>query len=173
MNRFQRVAVWIAAGNLLLILLIPPFDQHTIATALAPAFAGFYFAFNPPLYGQINESVLVLEALVVLINTGIAWLLLRDRGPAAGKSKLSLQSAVLIGIGANLVLMLLFPPFASVFTVTNAVLPSFEGFYFIFQQQPNHAIVTSLLYIEVVFILVNGALFWLLLNEQARSSARD
>lgn len=61
----------------------------------------------------------------------------------------------------NLALIVLFPPFESVFALTNATLPTFEGFYFLFTQRPNHTIVTALLYIEVIFILVNGALAWL------------
>ena len=32
-------------------------------------------------------------------------------------------------------------------------------------QRPNHTIVTALLYIEVIFILVNGALAWLIFRQ--------
>lgn len=165
MNRYQRIAVAIAAVNLLLILLFPPFDYHSIATAFPPAFAGFYFAFSPPVYGQINSTLLTLEVMVVLVNVGIACLLLRDRTSAAEKSKLSLQNAVLIATGANLILMLLFPPFTTVYTLTNPLPPTFEGFYFVFNQDPNHAISIGMLYIELAFILVNGGLFWLSFNE--------
>lgn len=165
MNRYQRIAVRIAAVNLLLILLFPPFDEHSIATAFPPAFSGFYFVLSAPFYAQVNFSMLTLEVMVVLVNTGIAWLLLRDRASGAEKPKLSLQNAVLIATGANLILMLLFPPFTTVYTLTNAVPPIFEGFSFIFNQDPNHAIATSMLYLEVIFILVNGGLFWLSFNE--------
>lgn len=166
MNRYQRVAVGIAAVNLLLILLFPPFDHQALTNAFAPAFAGFYFAFNPPHLGQINSSMLTLEIMVVVVNIGIAWLLLRDRGPAAGKPKISLQNAVVIATGVNLVLMLLFPPFTTVYTLAEALPPSFEGFHFVFSQGPNHAISTGILYLEVAFILVNGGLFWLAFNEK-------
>jgi hypothetical protein len=169
-NRYQRVAVAIAAVNLLLILLFPPFDYRSIASAFPPAFSGFYFAFNPPAYGQINSTLLTLEVVVVLANACIAWLLLRDRAPGASKPRLSLQNAVLIATGANLVLMLLFPPFTTVHTLTNPLPPTFEGFYFVFNQDPNHAISTGMLYIEVAFILVNGGLFWLSFNEEPAGS---
>lgn len=165
MNRHQRIAVAIAAANLLLILLFPPFDYHSIATAFPPAFAGFYFAFTPPVYGQINSTMLTLEVMVVLGNAVIAWLLLRDSVPGAEKPKLRLQNAVLIATGANLILMLLFPPFMTEYTLTSAVPPTFEGFHFIFSQDPNHAIATGILYLEIIFILVNGGLFWLSFNE--------
>jgi hypothetical protein len=164
-NRYQRIAVAIAAVNLLLILLFPPFDYHSIATAFPPAFAGFYFAFSPPVYGQINFALLTLEVMVVLVNAGIAWMLLRDRTSGAEKPKRSLQNAVLIATGVNLILMLLFPPFTTEYTLTNAMPPTFEGFYFIFNQDPNQAIATGILYLEIIFILVNGGLFWLSFNE--------
>jgi hypothetical protein len=61
---------------------------------------------------------------------------------------------------------MLFPPLESVFALTNASLPSFEGFYFIFTKHPNHMVVTTLLYLEVIFILVHAALAWLIFRQQ-------
>jgi len=166
-NRSQVIALAIAAANLLLILLFPPFDQYSIANSKVPVFAGFNFAFAAPALSQVNTGVLWLEVIVVLANAGIAWLLLRDRSAiATSKLRLGFQNAVLIITGVNLVLMLLFPPFESVFAVTNAALPNFEGFYFIFSQKPNHTIVATILYIEVTFILVNGGLFWLMFKQR-------
>ena len=156
----------IAAVNLLVVLLFPPFDQYSIASSKVPVFAGFNFAFAAPPASQVNTGVLWLEVVVVLANAGIVWLLLRDKPVAAGRRKLIFQNGVLVVTGVNLVLMLLFPPFESVFAITNAALPNFEGFYFIFSQKPSHTIVTTLLYVEVVFILANGALFWLIFKER-------
>ena len=168
MNRYQKIASSIAAANLLVILLFPPYDQFSIAASQLPVFAGFHPVFLAPQYGQINTSVLWLEVLVVLVNAGIAWLLLRDK-PSPGVTRwMGLQNATLLFTGVNLVLVLLFPPFESVFAVTKAVLPTFEGFYFIFSQKPSHLIVVSVLYIEVIFILVNGALLWLLFKPKTR-----
>jgi cytochrome c-type biogenesis protein CcmH/NrfF len=166
-NRGQIIALAIAAANLLVILLFPPFDQYSIASSKVPVFAGFNFAFAAPPSSQVNTSVLWLEAIVVLANAGIAWLLLRDRpAHATSRVRIGFQNAVLIITGVNLVLMLLFPPFESVFAVTNAALPNFEGFYFIFSQKPNHTIVATMLYIEVIFILVNGGMFWLMFKQR-------
>ena len=166
MNRHQRIAVKIAAVNLLLVLLFPPFDQHSIVSALAPTFAGFYFILNPPPVGAINFSVLMVEMMVVVVNAGIAWLLLRDRAPSAAKPGRRLQNAVVVATGANLILMLLFPPITTVYALPEAIPPAFEGFHFILNLGPNHAIATSMLYMEVIFILVNGGLFWLSFNEE-------
>lgn len=167
MNRNQKIALAIAAANLAVLLLFPPFDQHSIATSRIPVFAGFSLVFTPLPLSRVNSSVLTLEVIVLLVNAAVAWLLLRDRpSDAPPRRRAALQNAVLVITAANLVLMLLFPPFESVFAVTNAALPNFEGFYFIFSQKPNHTIVTTVLYIEVIFILVNGGLFWLIFKER-------
>jgi hypothetical protein len=162
MNRYQRVVLAIAAINLLVVLLFPPFDQYSIATARAPVFAGFSFYFAAPANSAVNAPLLALEAIVVGVNAAVAWLLLQERPHGPARRKIGYQNAVLVFTAANVTLMLLFPPFESVFALTNAALPSFEGFYFIFSRQPNHAIVTTLLYLEIAFVLVNGALFWLI-----------
>lgn len=165
MNRYQVIAIRIALVNLLLILLFPPFDVPSVASRFAPPFAGFYFVLNAPPFAQVNFSMLTLEVVVVLVNTGIAWLLLRDRASGAGKFRFSLQNAVLVTTGVNLVLMLLFPPFTTVQTLTNILPPSFEGFRFVLGQGSNYAIATGILYLEVAFVLVNGGLFWLSFKE--------
>lgn len=72
------------------------------------------------------------------------------------------QGIALTVAAANLLVILLFPPFESVFALTNAMLPSFEGFYFIFMRPQHHVIIATLLYLEVAFILVNGALLWMI-----------
>lgn len=169
MNRNQYIALAIATANLLLILLFPPVDQYSIAASKLPIFAGFHFVLAMPSNGQINTSVLWLEITVILINAGIAWLLLRDRPGVTATRKIGVQNAVLIFTGANLLLALLFPPFESVFALTQAALPSFEGFYFIFNQKPSHVIVTTLLYIEAFLILLNGAILWLLFQDRSHA----
>lgn len=69
-------------------------------------------------------------------------------------------------MAVNLVLILLFPPFENYYAITKAVLPSFDGFYFIFGDNAQRQIVASLLYIEAALILINGGLLWLLFAER-------
>jgi len=166
-NRRQKIALAVAAVNLALILLFPPFDQYSIAVSRAPEFAGFNFYFDKPQYGAVNSGMLLLEVFVVLINAAIGWLVLQDKPPRLSRRRMGFQNATLIAVGVNLVVVLLFPPLESVFSLTNAALPSFEGFYFIFSRPPNHTIVTTLLYLEVAFILINGALLWLILRDKS------
>ncbi len=173
MNRNQGIALAIAAANLLLITLFPPVDQYSIASSAIPVFAGFYFIAGKPLLSVVNTDLLTIEIIVVLVNLAIAWLLLRDKPATARSLNISLQNASLIFTGINLVLMLLFPPMESVFALTKAAIPTFEGFYFIFSQKSAHVIVETLLYLEVMFILVNGALLWLIFRDRRPPSDKE
>ncbi len=176
MNRNQTIVLVLAAASLALVLLFPPYDQYSIANSKVPIFAGFYFCFAAPPYGVVNSGVLLLEVFVVLVNAGIGWLLLQDRPNVTTSSRrLGYQKAVLVFAGLNLVLVLLFPPFESIFALTNAALPTFEGFYPIFNRQPNHTIVTTLLQLEIIFILVNASITWLIFKPRRapEMSARD
>ena len=164
MNRYQWITVVLAAINLVLVGLFPPFDYIPSTRALAPAFDGFYWAFSDPGTRVMNSGFLQLELFVVCINAAIAWLLLRTRPQKDMPSKVDWQRVVLLGVGLNLVLVLLFPPMQNFINVTRAMLPSFDGFYFIFGEHSSRAIVTQILYLEVIFILINGALLYLLLS---------
>ena len=170
MNRKQAIALAIAAANIVLIMLFPPFDTYSIAKTQVPVFAGFYFYPSRNQYMVINMSVFWLELFVVLINAGIAWLLLRMLPVTVTRRRISLQNATLLVVAVNLVVIVLFPPFDSVFALTKASIPTFEGFYFIFARQANHVIVTAILYIEVVFVLINGAIFWLIFRDKSQAA---
>ena len=161
MNRYQKIALAVFSGNLLLLLLFPPVDEFTIASVAVPVFSGFHFVGDAGPRAVLNEKFLTLEVMVLLANAAIAWLLLQDRPDGKGQ-RFGAQKLVLLLTGLNLVLVVLFPPFESVFQLTHAMIPTFEGFYFVFDHKPAHIIVTTLLYIEISFILANGALFWLL-----------
>jgi hypothetical protein len=67
----------------------------------------------------------------------------------------------------NLLLALLFPPFQDHYVATKALLPSFDGFYFVFGDNSRRVMVAAMLWVEVVFILVNGALLWLFFCQPA------
>ena len=166
MNKNQAVALAIAAVNLALILLFPPFDAYSIASAQLPVFAGFDFYFSRTQYMVVNGDVLFLEVFVVLINANIAWLLLGKKRIVVKRRRISLQNASLILLAVNLTVIMLFPPFESVYAITKAAIPTFEGFYFIFARRSGHVIVTTILYLEVVFMLINGALFWLIFRDR-------
>lgn len=166
MNRYQKLTLLIAAVNITVVLLFPPYDYVSITRGNVPTFEGFGFAFGGHPNRVMNASFLYLEIFVVLINTAIALLLLREskRGPT--KRKIGYQRATLLMVAVNLILILLYPPFENYRAVTKATLPTFEGFYFVFGDNRQRVIVTPILYLEVIFILINGALFWLMFRER-------
>jgi len=169
MNRQQRLALFIAAANLLLVLLFPPHDYVSLQRGNVPTFDGFYFAFGAQPNRVANTDLLTLEIIVVLINACIAWLLLRERQlgkdiPGGNR----LQRGVLWFMAMNLVLVVLFPPFQNYAAITKAALPSFEGFYFLFANNSQRQLVAPILYIEVSLVLINGAILWLLFKGRGK-----
>ncbi len=171
MNKYQWIMLAAAAVNLLLVWLFPPYDYISASRNNVPTFDGFHFMFAEQGANlRVNSTFLQLEFLVILLNAAIAWLLLKGRSDpsnAAGteKKKVDWQRIVLIGVGINLLLVLLFPPMENFYAVTRAALPSFDGFYFIFGDHGKRTIVTQLLYLEVIFVLTNGAIMWLLFRK--------
>lgn len=167
MNRNQAIALAVAAANVVLILLFPPFDTYSLGTGQMPVFGGFYFYPGRNESMIVNSSLLFLEIFVILINTTIAALLLRIKKPPVAGRSVSLQNATLIVVAVNLVVILLFPPFESIFALSKAAIPTFEGFYFVFARQQHHVVVTAVLYLEVFFVLINGTIFWLIFRDKS------
>lgn len=171
MNRPQAIALAIAALNLALVMLFPPYDYLGLHYGNVSTFDGFHFILAAHPNRVANTDFLTLELIVVLINACIAWLLLRDR--PFGKSTPGgnrYQRAVLLLVGLNLALAVLFPPFQNHAAVTQATLPSFEGFYFLFADNSQRQLVAPILYIEVSLILANGAILWLLLKGRGHAT---
>jgi hypothetical protein len=167
MNRNQLIALAIAIANILLVMLFPPFDTYSIGKSPIPAFAGFYFYPSRTEYMVVNASLLFLELFVILINICIAFLLLGTSTKVrSARRQYRWQNATLVVVAVNLVVILLFPPFESVYAISRASIPTFEGFYFVFARQQNHIIVSAILYIEVIFVLINGAIFWLIFRDK-------
>jgi hypothetical protein len=165
MNLKQKIALWLGAANFAAIWLFPPFDSFSFTDPKALIFAGFHFRFTHGINEMINSDVLFLEIVVLLVNVGIAWLLLRDAKNIVGtKGNTNYQNAILLVVAANLTVILLFPPFQFYYAANSGPLPSFQGFYFIFIAGPKLIIVAPILYLEVIFVLFNGAALWLLFN---------
>ncbi len=166
MNRQQAIALIVVAANLALALAFPPYDYISLERGNIPTFGGFHFFGSTPANSVVNRNFLTLEIIIALVNAGIAWLLLRERAGRAVRRISRGQRGVLWLIAANLVLILLFPPFENYYAITRAALPSFDGFYFIFGDNAQRQIVATLLYIEVALVLANGGLLWLLFAEK-------
>jgi len=159
MNRYQTATLIIAAVNLVLILLFPPYDYLSVAHHGIPNFDGFSFVFDDHARRKINGDFLSIEIFIVLINAAIVWLLQRDW--ARLRRRPDRQNLVLLGVALNLLLALLFPPFQDHYLASQALLPSFDGFYFVFGDNSRRVLIVAMLWVEIIFILVNGAMLWL------------
>jgi hypothetical protein len=166
MNRQQAIAVLFAAGNIALECLFPPYDYLSLQRGNVPTFDGFYFILASGPNRLINRDFLLLEIFAVLINAGIAAILLRDRSADARRDGNRYQRGVLWLVAINLILMLLFPPFEYYYLINPASIPTFDGFYFVFGDNSQRQIVAPVLYIEVALLLINGGLLWLLFEER-------
>ena len=170
MNKYQWITVVLAVINLVLVELFPPYDYVLAARNNVPTFDGFYWMFDNVGGRQVNKNFQQIEYFVILLNAAIAWLLLNPKKPKATspvteERKVDWQRVVLIGVAVNLLLVLLFPPMEHFYAVTRAALPSFDGFYFLFGEHGARTIVTQLLYLEVIFVLINGAILWMLFKK--------
>ncbi len=165
MNHKQTIALWVGLFNFVLLLLFPPFDFIPPSDIKARIFAGFNFFFAHGSNEVINTDLLFLENVVLLVNIAIAWLLLRDSKISGVKYLFNYQNAILLMVAINLTLILLFPPFEFFYAISSALIPTFQGFYFIGSAGPTFTIVTPILYLEVVFVLINGAVLWLLFKK--------
>lgn len=64
----------------------------------------------------------------------------------------------------NVLVMLLFPPFASK-PLAKGILPSFDGFYPLFSQLGNKPLFTELLTLQLMFVGINTLIAWLVLQK--------
>jgi hypothetical protein len=157
------VLLALVVGNLALILGFPPCDYLSLAHKGLPTFDGFYPFFDIPSNRRINTDFLALEILVVLINACLGLLLLNHAsGPQAyGR----FTRGLICFLGINLVLVILFPPFADYRSLSRSFMPSFEGFYFVFADNSQRRLVDEILFIEIAMLLANAALVWLIMRE--------
>ena len=166
MNSSQTAIVIVAAINLVLMLLFPAHDSLSLWRGGTPTLDGFYFVFDRHYNTQINGDLMTLEILWLLVNAAAASLLLR--GDRRAESIISPRAAVLVFVVVNLAVVLLFPPFENYAFTTRMSGTWFDGFYFAFGDKLHRRFYVPLLYIEVLWVLINGAVLWLLFREPPR-----
>ena len=167
LTRGHWIALLVATLNVVAMVCFPPYDYVSLSHGNVPTFDGFFFRFQEHPNRQLNSNFLILELIVVLVNFGIAWLLVGARVAPAKPVRMinRAQKWLLLAVAINLTAMLLFPPFENFMAITKAAIPSFEGFFFVFGNNSQRQIVTALLYLEVMVLLVNAGLLWIFLRD--------
>jgi len=113
MNKFQLTVLIAALANLALQLFFPPFDSQSLWRMGPASFDAFYPAFDAPVTATLNSGLLYLEIFTALINAVLAWLLLQDAPEQPSRPRVRWQNVLQWLVIANLLLILLFPPFES------------------------------------------------------------
>ncbi len=166
MNRYQKAALLASLLNLLLVLAFPPYDYLTrVMNGTAPVFDGFSFVFAGHPNRVLDQQFWQLEIIVVLMEAALAWLLLRSKAGRRMNLRLG-QRIVLLLTALNLLLVILFPPMQRRTEKSLAVLPSFDGFFFVFGDHAGRTIEGNLIYLEIIFVLFSGGLLYLLLRRE-------
>jgi hypothetical protein len=162
LNRSQLIIIFMAALDIGLMLLFPPYNSIPAGRDVA-VFDAFYFAFGGSQNRIVNWNLLTLELCWVLTNAAIAWLLLRRYRP--GQALINRRSATLGFTSANLAILLLFPPFEGYASAARLAGMYFDGFYFAFGDKAGRHLYVPLLYLEVLLLLVNCGILWLLFRD--------
>lgn len=169
MNKYQRVVIIVAAVNIALMLLFPPFLDNPLRRGVIPSFEGFYPLLTTLGAKHIHKELLTLQVMFVVINGLLAWLLL-DRPPIKGvQPEIRYTRAIGLFLLGNLALLLAFPPFESYPSMVKFEAPFFDGFYFALGDKRQRNFFIPLLYMEVTLVVVNVLVVWLFFNNVRRA----
>ena len=170
MNSSQRTVLGLAIAGIVLMLLFPPYDSAGMGRG-APTFDAYYFVFDRQYNKTINSDLLFLQLTWVLLNAAAGWLLLKNY--SARKAVMSRRTAVLLFGLANLAVVLLVPPFENYASSARFSGTYFDGFYFLFGDKWQRHVYVPLLYMEVLYVLVNTALLWLIFRAPEQDADED
>jgi len=162
MNKFQLTVLIGALANLGLILMFPPFNSQSLLRAGPASFNAFYPAFDAPVNATLNSGLLYLEIFFVLVNAVLAWLLLQGAPQEPSRPRVRWQSVLQWLVIANLLLILLFPPFE---TQPDR---AFEGFRFALSGSVQRGIFLPFLFLELFLLALDAAVLWLAFGVVAR-----
>ena len=163
MNKFQLTVLIAALENLALMLLFPPFNNQSLLRTGPASFDAFYPAFDAPFTATLNSGLLYLEIFCVLVNAVLAWLLLQGAAQEPSRPRVRWQSVLQWLVIANLLLILLFPPFE---TQPDR---AFEGFRFALSGSVQRGIFLPFLFLELFLLALDSAVLWLVFGLVARS----
>jgi len=162
MNKFQLTVLIAALANLALLLLFPPFNSQSLWRTGPASFDAFYPAFDAPVNATLNSGLLYLEIFFVLVNAVLAWLLLQGAPQEPSRPRVRWQSVLQWLVIANLLLILLFPPFE---TQPDR---AFEGFRFALSGSVQRGIFLPFLFLELFLLALDAAALWLAFGLVAR-----
>ncbi len=170
MNKFQLSALIGGFANALLMVLFPPYDRTALGR-IEPRFDAFHFVLQPPAGQTINAGVLALELLAVALVVILALFFLRgSRGDPAYPPRRP-RSVVFSLAAVLLTLILIFPPFETM-PLSRIGAATFYGFDIAFGGGVQRGIFVPMLFLELLLLGINFAVFWLLFDVMDRNNRR-
>jgi hypothetical protein len=167
MNKFQLTVLLAALANLALMLIFPPFNSQSMLRAGPASFDAFYPVFDAPVSATLNSGLLYLEVFFVLVNAVLAWVLLQGAPQQPSSPRVRWQNVLQWMVIANLLLILLFPPFE---TQPDR---AFEGFRFALSGSVQRGIFLPFLFLELFLLALDAAALWLAFGFVARWDEAD
>jgi hypothetical protein len=168
MNKFQRLVMTVAIIDVIVMVMVPPFADRPLARNMLPSFDGFYPIFSKLGQLPVHRDLLSMQFMFVAINALLAWLALQVHHKDDFRT-CNYARAIAIFAAGNIAVMLLFPPFEQYSSLLRPGPSSFDSFYFIVGARSARPIFTPLLYIEIIFVLINALAIYLLFNAVQRS----
>jgi len=167
-NKFQLTVLIAALANLALLLLFPPFDSQPLWRMGPATFDAFYPVFDWPAKGTLNSGLLYLEIFSVLVNAALAWVLLQGTPKQPSLPRVRWQSVLQWMVIADLLLILIFPPFETLPLEARMGERAFEGFRFVLSGSVQRGIFLPLLFMELLLLALNATALWLAFELVAR-----
>ncbi len=166
MNPYQRAVVIVAAVNLVLILLFPPFRELSIVRGAYENFDRFSWLLSgdPQL---IHGQLLAIELILVVSNALAGWLVMQHSGADAARP-VQYNQGLMIFAAVNFGLVFTFPPFEQYSRVIRLAIPQFDAFHFLFGEWGRQPFFVPLLHLECTLVAVNLLLFHLMFNAVRR-----
>lgn len=169
MNKYQRLIVIVAAINALIMILFPPFYSRSLARTTIETFDGYYpllttFGFRP-----IHSALLTLQLMFLAANTLAAWLVLQPKRHHDDIPSFRYAEAIGVFVLIDLALICFFPPFEPYQSLQKGVGGTFDSFYFVFGDRSKRPVYIPLLQLEVMWVIANALVVWLLFNAVRRN----
>ena len=170
MNRSQTTVLILVSVNVVLMLLFPPYDSIVIGRG-TPTFDAFYFVLDRQYNKVVNTDLLFLELGWILLNGSFGWLMLKSH--VSTSAIMSRRTAIIWLAVVNLVLIVLFPPFENYTSSSRFSGTYFDSFYFLFGDKWQRHIYVPLLYLEVMVVLINAGLLWLMFRDLPQAQVAE
>jgi len=170
MNKYQLSAVFGGLANAVLMVLFPPYDRVAIGR-IEPSFDAYYFVLQPPLAHGVNGGLLAIQLLAVAFFVVLALALLRGSGSAPEQPLRKPQTVIVQLALAAFVVVMLFPPFETM-PVSRMGAATFHGFDIAFGGGIQRGIFVPMLFLELLLLGVNVAIFWLLFGVMDRRATQ-